>query len=88
MTLYIFARFYARKNKEEAVRKALAEVVPPSSQEPGFVKTVGPLVDHALEVMRAQPSGVMVVDAEGSFRCARPQILRLRSAKPALLRSG
>ena len=92
MTLYIFARFYARRNMEDAVRKALTEVVPPSSQEPGcieihafcsmrdprlfyihsrwkdeavfqrhatmphtvkFVKTVEPLVDHALEVMRA-----------------------------------
>jgi quinol monooxygenase YgiN len=92
MTLYIFARFYARKNKEDAVRKALAEVVPPSTQEPGcieihafcstrdprlfyihsrwkdeadfqqhatmphtvkFINTVEPLVDHALEVMRA-----------------------------------
>ena len=38
MTLYIFARFHARKNKEDAVRKALAEVVPPSSQESGCIE--------------------------------------------------
>ena len=38
MTLYIFARFYARKNQEDAVRKALTEVVPPSSREPGCIE--------------------------------------------------
>lgn len=38
MTLYIFVRLHAQENQEAAVKQALAEVVPPSSREPGCIE--------------------------------------------------
>ncbi len=38
MSLYIFVRFHARENQEGALERALAEVVPPSRQEPGCLE--------------------------------------------------
>lgn len=37
MEIYIFARFHAREGNERALEKALAEVVPPSRNEPGCI---------------------------------------------------
>lgn len=38
MTLYIFVRLHARENQQEALRSALAEVIPPTSREPGCIE--------------------------------------------------
>jgi quinol monooxygenase YgiN len=92
-TVFIFARFHARRGHELAVAEALRGVVTPSSEEPGclgihafrsirdpllfyihsrwkdeatfeaharmphtvrFVERVQPLIDHPLEVTRAE----------------------------------
>ncbi len=37
MELYIFGRFHAQPGNEAAVADAIAEVLPPTSQEPGCV---------------------------------------------------
>jgi quinol monooxygenase YgiN len=94
MELFIFARFHARKDQEDAVAQALREVVGPSREEAGclgirafrsvrdpglfyihsrwtdeaafelhatlphtvrFVERVEPLIDHPLDVTRAEP---------------------------------
>ena len=96
MELFIFARFHARGGHEEAVAKALCDVVLPSREEPGcvsidafrstrdpqlfyihsrwkdeaafeehsglphtvrFVGTVEALIDHRLDVTRAERIG-------------------------------
>ncbi|HKC98124.1 MAG TPA: putative quinol monooxygenase [Methylomirabilota bacterium] len=96
MELFIFARFHARGGHEEAVAKALRDVVLPSREEPGcvsidafrstrdpqlfyihsrwkdeaafeahaglphtvrFVGTVEALIDHRLDVTRAERIG-------------------------------
>jgi len=96
MGLFIFARFHARKGKEDAVAQALQDVVVPSREEAGclsinafrstrdpglfyihshwkdeaafdlhatlphtgrFVERVEPLIDHPLEVTRAELIG-------------------------------
>ncbi len=55
---FIFARFHARRGNEGAVAQALLDVVTPSREEPGCLSIcVGPLIDHPLDVTRAQRIG-------------------------------
>ena len=51
MELFIFARFHARPGNESAVKKALRDVIGPSSEEPGCS------IDHPLDIARAERIG-------------------------------
>lgn len=53
MELFIFGRFHARPGDERAVEEALRNVVAPSRKEAGCLSILQPLIDHPLDVTRA-----------------------------------